>query len=1031
MIRLLFLAFAFSGAAGLIYEAIWGRYLALFVGHSAYAQVLVIAAFLGGMAVGALGVGEAAKKLKAPLLWYAGAEGLLALMGFLFHLLFQGFTGLAYASLFPALGGTVWVEVVKWGLALALILPQAVLLGTTFPLLSSGMLRGTSLAPGRTLSLLYFTNSLGASVGVLVAGFALVAWVGLPGSLAVAAFLNLAAGGIAAGVHRARSPVPGPGVGIPASPLKGRRGAPLPVSVAGMPETLLWRLLLSVAFFTAVASFIYEIGWIRMLSLVMGSATHSFELMLSAFILGLALGALFVRRLADGAVPPLPLLGWVQWIMGAAALATLPVYASSFGFMAFLVEVLPADGQGYLLFSLARYGIAMAVMLPSAVMAGMTLPLITATLLRAGLGERSIGWVYGVNTLGSVTGVIFAGLVALPWLGLKGMIVAGALLDMGLGVLLLAFRVKAKVPGAGWAVAGTLAGAILLAGGVQMALDLDKRVLTSGVYRHGLVPTEEDEPILFYKDGRTASVSVHRASPPEMVVLSTNGKPDASISMRWIRAQTGPMPAAPIVVHDEATQSLISLLAMAFRPEGRTVAHIGHGSGLTGELLLASPRLERSVTIEIEPEMIRASEAFYPANARTFEDPRSTFVIDDAKSYFASGARRFDLIVSEPSNPWVSGTASLFTQEFYRQIRNYLEPGGILVQWIQAYEMSDELVSSVLAALHRAFPDYRGYMVGPGDLAIVASATGPLPDPDWSVFQLPGVERILAHVPEFGRRRLNGLEIFDRRVLTPVLEAWEPVNSDFHPHLDLGAERARFEGRGAFGYVALSDRRTSLTSLFRDVPRGFGTGWERPVLEMRPFRALSVSSWLRWARYQETGVEEAPTDHHRGAFEEYLRYSLQVNRPAPPRNWRSFMERTAWVERSLHAGTSGVADSLFYGRLFRYLRQTDAPLEARAVGDFLYGVAAWDHQRASRAAAILVDALARGEEWVPGEMLLEGGVLARLALADGEGAREIMDRVGNPWRENPRDLRWELLKAWTRRGSLFAPPGADSVPSRR
>src|SRR5690242_18764975 len=178
-----------------------------------------------------------------------------------------------------------------------------------------------------------------------------------------------------------------------------RHGAAMPTATT---------LLLAVSFGTAVASFIYEIGWIRMLSLVLGSATHSFELMLSAFILGLALGGLWVRGRIDALGDPARFLGVVQVAMGLAALATLPLYGEMFEVMQAVIRGLAKTGSGYAMFLLASHGIALAIMFPATFCAGMTLPLITYALLRAGHGERSIGAVYGANTLGSIAGVFAA-----------------------------------------------------------------------------------------------------------------------------------------------------------------------------------------------------------------------------------------------------------------------------------------------------------------------------------------------------------------------------------------------------------------------------------------------------------------------------------------------------------------------------------------------------------------------------------------------------------------------------------------------
>ena len=174
--------FVLSGAAGLMYESIWSRYLGLFVGHSAYAQILVLVIFLGGMSLGAHLVGRRSERVREPLVWYAVVELAVAAIGVAFHPLFVAVTEGAYDRLFPALPAGVVATAAKWTIAALLILPQSVLLGATFPLMSAGAIRRTPGQPGRTLALLYFANSLGAAAGVLVAGFVLLAAVGLPGT---------------------------------------------------------------------------------------------------------------------------------------------------------------------------------------------------------------------------------------------------------------------------------------------------------------------------------------------------------------------------------------------------------------------------------------------------------------------------------------------------------------------------------------------------------------------------------------------------------------------------------------------------------------------------------------------------------------------------------------------------------------------------------------------------------------------------------------------------------------------------------
>jgi predicted membrane-bound spermidine synthase len=222
----------------------------------------------------------------------------VGVIGLVFHQVYLGVTQITYASIFPALAGTPALIIAKWTIASALILPQSVLLGATFPCMSAGVMRRTVGRPGRVLALLYFANSIGAAVGVLAAGFFLIAYVGLPGTILTAACLNIV---VALGTYVAARRIPAQAHALlTVATHDDSMGEP---GQETMPGSSLWSLLLFVSFATAVASFIYEISWIRMLSLVLGSATHAFELMLSAFILGLALGALYISAPIDFVIP--------------------------------------------------------------------------------------------------------------------------------------------------------------------------------------------------------------------------------------------------------------------------------------------------------------------------------------------------------------------------------------------------------------------------------------------------------------------------------------------------------------------------------------------------------------------------------------------------------------------------------------------------------------------------------------------------------------------------------------------------------
>jgi len=989
--------FVLSGAAGLFYEAVWSRYLSLFVGHDAYAQILTLVIFLGGMGLGALVVSRRSPRIRDPLFTYAVVEALIGLLGLAFHdTIYLPVTGWAYEHLFPALGGGTAVVAAKWGLAALLILPQSILLGATFPLMSAGALRRIPEQPGRTLSILYFTNSLGAAVGVLVAGFWLYRIAGLPGTLSAAAILNLLVAVGAMVVCRttrlAEARIP------PPEAAQGSRGTEAPV-------LRLSRLVLTLAAGTALASFIYEVGWIRMLSLVLGSSTHSFELMLSAFILGLALGAWWVRSRVDRFAEPLRALAIVQLVMGALAIASLPLYLESFYWAAALQRATARSESGYALFTVTRYLICLAIMLPATVCAGMTLPLMTRMLLVGGAGERAIGAVYGANTLGSIVGAAITGLLLLPVLGLKGALVVGGALDMLLGLLVLRALARTGRPAPGLAFLG--AGALaVLAGLVLWRLPWDQRLLSSGVFRVSHIVEGRLREILFHADGRTATVHVAHFRTSGTRVLSTNGKPDGSLSVSWFESCDTVAPPHGFS-GDDGTQTLLALVLLAHAPKARAGAVIGLGTGMSSHFLLGSPAMERLTTVEIEPAIVAASKVFLPANHRAYDDPRSHIVIDDARSYFASTDSRFDLLLSEPSNPWVSGVSGLFTTEFYARVRRYIAPGGVFGQWLQTYELNDGLVVSVLAALHENFADYRVFQIDDADLLVVASPTGVLPRPDWSVIQFPAVQKDLCRFRPLTSAALDRTLILDRGGLAPLLARGAPANSDFYPVLDLSAESARFLQGSAAGVANLG---TGVTDYLADpgVARaGFDTATASALALSPTVRAMQLAANVR-----RSGSDSAWTGAV-GAAERYLleRWTQALAGDHPPANWRGWTTDFWVLVRALHGG-GAPSDTAFFARARAYAGRAGAPAPVHAAIGFGEAITRRDFAAAEQPAEILLGESRAGRVWVPADDFLDGAVRAFLAAGRADRARGAYDHLRALSSRAAGDLRLALLNSY-------------------
>ncbi len=766
-IRILYCLFALSGFSGLIYESIWSHYLKLFLGHAVYAQTVVLIVFIGGLALGSWLAGLLAHRLKRPLLLYAAIEFCVGVAALLFHSIFVGATGWAYGNLLPALCSAESWCWAQWAFAAALILPQSILLGATFPLMSGGILRLDANLPGSKLSLLYFLNSFGAVVGVLASGFVLIPQVGLPGALATAGIVNISLALVVYFVDKNTAPA-----------ARIQLDAVMPHGDARLPAGA--RVLLLIALLTGLSSFIYEIAWIRSLSLVLGASTHSFELMLASFILGIALGGLWIRSRIDSIRDTIRFLAIVQVLMGLLAVLTLPVYNMTFELMSWLLGAIQSSDGGWVMFNVFSTVICLLVMLPATFLAGMTLPLITYTLLRSRMGERSIGQVYAANTLGGIIGVIIAVHFALPVLGLKGALVVGGAIDVALGAyLLLRARDARRTSGLAWSATG-IAGILAVA----LLFHLDPLRLASGVYRFGAPNLSTAFEVLYHKDGKTATIDVYRHRISGIVTIATNGKADGAVNPEG--ALKGPGP-------DEYTMTMLGSMAFAHRPDAKTVAVIGYGTGMSTTTALGSSTVERVDTIEIEPSMFEGAQHFRFFTEPAYSDPRSHVIIDDAKSYFARSQRRYDVIISEPSNPWVSGVSSLFTREFYKRIRGQLSDGGLLVQWLHTYSFSEPLLASVIAALRESFPEFVLYAANNGDLVVVASPHGPVPPLKADIFSLGKLPAYLSRVEirrieDLGVRRVG--DQATAHAMFGLLGA--PVNSDYFPVVDSHAGKARF-----------------------------------------------------------------------------------------------------------------------------------------------------------------------------------------------------------------------------------------------
>ena len=624
---------------------------------------------------------------------------------------------------------------------------------------------------------------------------------------------------------------------------------------------------------------------------------------------------------------------------------------------------------------------------------------------------------YAWNTLGSIVGVVVGGMVLLPLIGVKAMLVVGATLDMAIGVLLV-LRSSDRRVGAGWLAglsprtlaAGLALGTVAVCALVLGRVQLHQRLLASGVYRHGLITDPNAWDMRYYRDGRTATVSSFLVRATQGVTLATNGKPDASLGPEWFRTCDAGAPRTTLT-GDAATQVLIPLIPLAYAPKATQAAVIGYGSGMTSHMLLGDPSIKEVVTIEIEPQMVQGARVFYPANRRSYDDPRASLVIDDAKSYFASAHRKFDLILSEPSNPWVSGVSGLFTTEFYGRVGQYLTDDGVLGQWIHTYELSDGLVLSVLAALHENFRSYEIYITSAGDLLVVASNRAELPTPDWSVFEQAEVQTDLCRFLPMTREALEGSRLVGRKELAPVLAEFGQPNSDYYPVLDLGAERRRYLRDVARGFNSLSFEWYNLLSSVSGARRGPGRDTLAAMPETPRIRVSTLSARLR--RWYSMPRDSMPGDLElQQAAYQTDHWRARLNDGRAPGSWQLWLNEMWRVNRYWSGGLAGVADTAFFRSAQRYADRFDAPQAVKDVVAFRHALAAWDFPAAAGASDRLLPVVVKENQWISGDELRDGAVMAKLHLGDAAGARVALDSLRRFSSRSADDLRSRMLEAY-------------------
>lgn len=749
-----------SGACALLYQVVWVRQFRLVFGASTAASAAVLAMFMGGLGVGGLLLGRRVDKRRDPLMLYANLELGVAALAAVSPLVID-----AIRAIYSALGGTVTVgmsvgTVIRLLLAALVLVPPTLLMGGTLPAAARAAETSDDVER-RNIGLLYGVNTLGAVTGSFFSTFVLLEVFGDRLLLWIGCLLNALLGLVARGIARSLPDAVDSSEEAPVAmvdlvkttetstaestneedsstealakegqheeanaeigseskssekdePEAAPQMAPEVVDVApsgskmGAPP----RFVLAAAAIVGFTFLLMELVFYRILGPVLGGSTYTFGLILAIALLGVGIG---------GAVYPVWFAKRPVTISAFAVTCVLEALGFAFPYalgdrIALLAIGLRSfEDLGFSALVGAWFVVAAVVVLPAAIVSGVQFPLLVALLGKAGKDAgRHVGLAYGWNTIGAILGSLAGGFGLLPLLTAPGVWRASALLLLGLGVaaMVLSARIEKKMNALALPTIATIM-TLLLVRAVGPTEVLRHTPIGAGRARAVLRDTSINgvqdwmqttrRAIAWEADGVESSVALHGLDGYSFIV---NGKADG-------HSRT-----------DAGTQVMSGLIGAILHPEPRNALVVGLGTGSTAGWLAAVSTIQRVDVVELEPAILRVARDCAPVNHDALGNPKLHVFTGDAREVLITTKQRYDVIFSEPSNPYRAGIASLFTADFYQSVTKRLAPGGIFLQWLQTYEVDGQTIRTVYATLASVFPNVETWMTESGDLMLAAT----------------------------------------------------------------------------------------------------------------------------------------------------------------------------------------------------------------------------------------------------------------------------------------------------------------------
>lgn len=794
--------FFLSGMTALVYEIIWMRMISRVIGGAPFAVSTILVVFMGGMGLGSYLAGKKADQIEAMGLvrTYGILEltiGFYALLVPILLMILKALFGVLYNALFQH---TLLYNLCIFAGALVLLALPAVCMGATLPILCRFFINRLSHV-GSHAGLLYGLNTIGAAVGAMVCGFWLINGLGVWGTMLMAVACNCAVGflclrlGARPGTAGAKTKSSG-----------GKKTAALPPESDPLPhapdQAIVTSAALTIFFVSGFCAMAYEVIWTKLLGLIVGPTTYSFTIVLVTFIVGLALGNLVFGRLADRAGNAAGMLVASQIAAALLALAMSQIMGNSQLFFAKLIYTF--KGQFGLL-TLAKALTLFGFMVLPTFFLGATFPLVAKIYTRtvADVG-RSIGRAYAVNTIGAVLGSFCAGFVLIPMIGKENGLRLVIALQMASAIIVGIFiltRRKANAAHWGGLIAALAAGAVLciaypswnrhlLATGKYHRFDehivVDEMIVSTGWFETLLdgpriLGASEGGELIYYGDGIGGFTTVLKYPGPF-------GVPEYSM------ANSGKMDASSM--GDMKTQTLLAHFPMLFAPNHQKVMVLGLASGITAGEVLHYPVAQLDV-VDINDRVFEAARYFSPWNNGVLTDSRTHLILQDGMAHLGLTRTRYDVIISEPSNPWMAGMASLFTRDFFESTAARLTDDGIYVQWFHCYQMDWSSFALIGRTFAEVFPTSMLVSCEPGGLArdflfVGFKNKGGL---NWD-----NARKNIGYAQASTNIELAAPELLHRMIVSEDIKALfghGPINTDDHPLLEYAAPKLMHQGDDA------------------------------------------------------------------------------------------------------------------------------------------------------------------------------------------------------------------------------------------